>query len=159
MFFSVKEKIKAFKVRKNTIIEKSKTSYEIKQLLEDRQKHLVFLAADDMIRNGLNSKDKSILSSDYNMEQAKKMFGDTYNKINLPTRYVSDKHETSTPKFGFGKAAAPAVNSELAQMYKHLGIEEMLCKSEWLWNQYKFKNREKQSEEEATYSVACLVRC
>ena len=34
----------------------------------------------------------------------------------------------------------------------------MLCKSEWLWNQYKIKGREKQSEAECTYSVACLVR-
>lgn len=158
MFFSVKEKIKAFKVRKNTIIEKSKTSYEIKQLLEDRQKHLVFLAADDMIRNSLNGKDKSIINSDYSMEQAKKMFGETYNKINLPTRYAAEKHETSAPKFGFGKATSPAVNSDLTRMYNHSGIEEMLCKSEWLWNQYKLKNRDKQSDEEATYSVACLVR-
>ncbi|MBR1599808.1 MAG: hypothetical protein IJ661_12985 [Lachnospiraceae bacterium] len=158
MFFSVKEKIKAFKVRKNTIIEKSKTSYEIKQLLEDRQKHLVFLAADDMIRNSLNGKDKSIINSDYSMEQAKKMFGETYNKINLPTRYAAEKHETAAPKFGFGKATAPAANSDLMRMYNHSGIEEMLCKSEWLWNQYKLKNRDKQSDEEATYSVACLVR-
>ena len=158
MFFSVKEKIKAFKVRKNTIIEKSKTSYEIKQLLEDRQKHLVFLAADDMIRNSLNGKDKSLLSSDYNIEQAKKMFGEAYNKINLPTRYVPEKHEAAAPKFGFGKTAAPATNSDLTHMYNHSGIEEMLCKSEWLWNQYKFRNRDKQTEEEATYSVACLVR-
>ena len=86
------------------------------------------------------------------------MFGEAYNRINLPTRYASEKHETAAPKFGFGKAAAPATNMDLTRMYNHSGIEEMLGKSEWLWNQYKFKNREKQTEEEATYSVACLVR-
>ena len=159
MFFSVKEKIKAFKVRKNTIIEKSKTNYEIKQLLEDRQKHLVFLAADDMVRNGLNSRDKNILSSDFSMEQARRMFGETYNKISLPSRYETEKKEQSSgPKFGFGKSAQPATNSDLNQLYGHSGIEEMLCKSEWLWNQYKIKGKDKQNETECTYSVACLVR-
>ena len=72
LFFSVKEKIKAFKVRKNTIIEKSRTSYEIKKLLEDRQKHLVFLAANDMIKHGLNDKQSRILHDSYNMDRAKK---------------------------------------------------------------------------------------
>lgn len=159
LFFSVKEKIKAFKVRKNTIIEKSKTNYEIKQLLEDRQKHLVFLAADDMVRNSLNGKDRSILSSDFNMEQARRLFTETYNKISLPSRYEPEKHEQSSmPKFGFGKSSQPATSSDLTHMYNHSGIEEMLCKSEWLWDQYKIRGKEKQTEEECTYSVACLVR-
>ncbi len=160
MFFSVKEKIKAFKVRKNTIVEKSKTSYEIKQLLEDRQKHLVFLAADDMVKNSLNSKDRTIISAQYDIVQAKKMFTETYNKINLPSRYDTSKNQDthSSSKFGFGKASSPVVYSDISNMYKHAGIEEMLSKSEWLWNQYKTKNRDKQTEEEATYSVACLVR-
>jgi len=43
-------------------------------------------------------------------------------------------------------------------MYNHSAIEEMLCKSEWLWDQYKIRGKEKQTEEECTYSVACLVR-
>ncbi len=160
MFFSVKEKIKAFKVRKNTIVEKSKTSYEIKQLLEDRQKHLVFLAADDMVKNSLNSKDRTIISAQYDIVQAKKMFTETYNKVNLPSKYDTSKNQDthSSSKFGFGKSSSPVVYSDISNMYKHAGIEEMLSKSEWLWNQYKTKNRDKQTEEEATYSVACLVR-
>ncbi|MCR5701633.1 MAG: hypothetical protein K6G76_05745 [Lachnospiraceae bacterium] len=159
MFFSVKEKIKAFKVRKNTIIEKSKTNYEIKQLLEDRQKHLVFLAAEDMVRN-LSRGDKPILSSSYDMEQAKKMFNDTYHKTSLPSRYDSIRAEAaaSVPKFGFGKQAAPASQSGVFRLYNHSGIEDMVCKSEWLWNQYKVKGRETQTDEECTYSIACLVK-
>lgn len=157
MFFSVKEKIKAFKVRKNTIIEKSKTNFELKELLEDRQKHLVFLAADDLIRNGLNGKDKSKLSSDFDMEQARRMFSETYSKIVLSSRYNSDKQDPA-PKVRFGKSSQMVSSSSLTQLFNNSEIEEMLCKSEWLWNQYKIKGREKQSESECTYSVACLVR-
>jgi len=161
LFFSVKEKIKAFKVRKNNIMEKSKTNYEIKQLLEDRQKHLVFLAADDMIRHGLNNREMPIINSNYDIEKAKKMFGETYAKINLPSRYgtVKTKQETSSVvKFGFGKSTAATVSPELQQMFNNLKIEEMLCKSEWLWNQYIDKGHERQTPEECTYSVACLIR-
>ncbi|MBE5942233.1 MAG: hypothetical protein E7264_06820 [Lachnospiraceae bacterium] len=163
LFFSVKEKIKAFKVRKNTILEKSKTNYEIKQLLEDRQKHLVFLAADDMIRHGLNDKDSRILHDSYNMERAKKMFQDTYAKVNLPSKYDSGKHEAAAPapKFGFGKVVANASNAnnpELSKMFANLQMEELLCKSEWLWNQHTEKGQERQTEEEGTYSVACLIK-
>ena len=157
MFFSVKEKIKAFKVRKNTIIEKSKTNFELKELLEDRQKHLVFLAADDLIRNGLNGKDKSKLSSDFDMEQARRMFSETYSKIVLSSRYNTDKQEPA-PKVRFGKSSQMVSSSSLNQLFNNSEIEEMLCKSEWLWNQYKIKGRDKQSESECTYSVACLVR-
>lgn len=159
LFFSVKEKIKAFKVRKNTILEKSRTNYEIKKLLEDRQKHLIFLAADDMVRHGLNNKNMPVISSSYDMERAKKMFQDTYTKVSVPSKYMKNKQETvSTPKFGFGKAAAPVVHPELNRMFSNLQIEEMLCKSEWLWNQYKEKGKEKRTEEECTYSVACLIK-
>ncbi len=163
LFFSVKEKIKAFKVRKNTILEKSKTNYEIKQLLEDRQKHLVFLAADDMIRHGLNDKEARILHDSYNMERARKMFQDTYAKVNLPSKYDTEKQETATaaPKFSFGKvvaAASNASNPELTKMFSNLQMEELLCKSEWLWNQYIEKGQERQTEEEGTYSVACLIK-
>lgn len=159
LFFSVKEKIKAFKVRKNTILEKSRTNYEIKKLLEDRQKHLIFLAADDMVRHGLNNKNMPVISSSYDMERAKKMFQDTYTKVSVPSKYMKDKQETvSTPKFGFGKAVAPVVHPELNRMFSNLQIEEMLCKSEWLWNQYKDKGKEKRTEEECTYSVACLIK-
>lgn len=157
LFFSVKEKIKAFKIRKNTIIEKSKTNHEIKQLLEDRQKHLVFLAATDMIKTGLNNKDKQVLHSSYDREKAKKMVQETYGKLVLPQRYVV-KHETTNNKFGFGKVGGNTIDPELSKMFNNAIIEEMLCKSEWLWNQYAEKYRDKQTEEEATYSVACLIR-
>ncbi len=164
LFFSVKEKIKAFKVRKNTIIEKSKTNYEIKQLLEDRQKHLVFLAADDMIRHGLNDKNSRILHDSYNIDRARKMFRDTYSKINLPSKYDAGRQEapTATPKFSFGKAVSSSSSGsnspELNKMFGNLQIEEMLCKSEWLWNQYLDKGAARQTEEEGTYSVACLIK-
>lgn len=163
LFFSVKEKIKAFKVRKNTIIEKSKTNYEIKKLLEDRQKHLVFLAADDMIRHGLNDKESRILHDSYNIDKARKMFQETYTKINLPSKYDVSKTETpaAAPKFSFGKVVASATNNtspELAKMFANLQMEELLCKSEWLWNQYLEKGAARQSEEEGTYSVACLIK-
>ena len=159
LFFSVKEKIKAFKVRKNNIMEKSKTNYEIKKLLEDRQKHLVFLAADDMIRQELNNRDKHIINSHYDIEKSKKMFSDTYNKINLPSRYGTDKQESSSSsRFGFGKSSSTTVNPELQKMFSKSKIEDMLCKSEWLWNQYIDKEHEKQTKEECTYSVACLIK-
>jgi hypothetical protein len=158
LFFSVKEKIKAFKIRKNTIVEKSKTNYEIKQLLEDRQKHLVFLAATDMVKNGMSNKDKPVLYSSYDKEKAKKMVHDTYNRVVLPQRYETNQ-EAPTGKFGFGKSSAGSVNNiDLEKMFGNLIMEEMLCKSEWLWNQHTEKGHDKQTEEEATYSIACLVR-
>lgn len=157
LFFSVKEKIKAFKIRKNTIIEKSKTNYEIKQLLEDRQKHLVFLSATDMIKTGLSNKDKPVLNSSYDKDKAKKMVHETYSKIVLPQNYEV-KHESSGGKFGFGKSSSNSGDTELTKMFNNIIMEEMLCKSEWLWNQHTMKNRDRQTEEEATYSVACLIR-
>lgn len=157
LFFSVKEKIKAFKIRKNTIIEKSKTNYEIKQLLEDRQKHLVFLAATDMIKTGLSNKDKPVLYSSYDKDRAKKMVQETYSKIILPQNYEV-KHESSGGMFGFGKASSNSVDVELTKMFNNIIMEEMLCKAEWLWNQYTVKNRDRQTDEEATYSIACLIR-
>lgn len=157
LFFSIKEKIKAFKIRKDTIIEKSKTNIEIKELLEDRQKHLVFLAADDMIKNGLNNSDVRLISNSYNEERAKKMFHDTYSKINLPSKYEV-KQESSGGMFGFGKNNNSAVNHDLNKLFENSQMEDMICKSEWLWNQYTEKGKDKQTEEEVTYSVACLVK-
>lgn len=159
LFFSVKEKIKAFKIRKNTIIEKSKTNYEIKKLLEDRQKHLVFIAATDMIKTGLSNKDKPVLYSNYDKEKARKMVQETYGRITLPQNYEI-KHESagSGGKFGFGKSSSGSVDTELTKMFHNLIMEEMLCKSEWLWSQYTTKNHDRQTDEEATYSVACLIR-
>lgn len=158
LFFSIKEKIKAFKIRKNTIIEKSKTNYEIKKLLEDRQKHLVFLAAEDLIKNGLNNKDVRILSNAYNPDRSKKMFQDTFSKINLPSKYENTKQESGGGMFGFGKSSAPAGGMELNRLLANPQIEDMVCKSEWLWHQYQEKGKDRQTEEEVTYSVACLIK-
>lgn len=156
LFFSVKEKIKAFKIRKNAIMEKSKTNYEIKQLLEDRQKHLVFLVADDMFNRGLNNKDRQILSIAYNPDRSRKMFQDTYNSIVLPSKYDAAKQEGGS-KFGFGKSSNSGAN-ELNKMFANPEILDALCKSEWLWNQYSETGKDKQTEEECTYSVACLIK-
>lgn len=158
LFFSVKEKIKAFKIRKNTIIEKSKTNYEIKKLLEDRQKHLVFIAADDLIRNGLNNPNVRIISNTYNEDRSKKMFQETYAKVNLPSRYENARQEGGGAKFGFGKSSALSSGNELQKMFANPQIAEMICKSEWLWHQYQEKGKDKPTEEEVTYSVACLIR-
>lgn len=157
LFFSVKEKIKAFKIRKNTIIEKSKTNYEIKQLLEDRQKHLIFLAADDMVNQGLQNKDLQILSIAYNQDRARRMFQETYNKIVLPAKYGNVKPE-STPKFSFGKSANTGSSGALNRMFANPQIEDALCKSEWLWHQYIETGKGKQTKEECTYSIACLIK-
>ncbi len=158
LFFSIKEKIKAFKIRKDTIIEKSKTNIEIKELLEDRQKHLVFLAADDLIRNGLNNQDVRVISNTYNAERAKKMFHETYSKINLPSKYEVKQESSGGGMFGFGKNSNTATNHELNKMLENSQIKDMVCKSEWLWNQYIEKGKDKQTEEEVTYSVACLIK-
>ncbi|MCM1497950.1 MAG: hypothetical protein NC124_05735, partial [Clostridium sp.] len=158
LFFSVKEKIKAFKIRKNAILEKSKTNYEIKKLLEDRQKHLVFLAADDMIRNGLNNKDVRILSNTYNEERSKKMFHESFAKINLPSRYDNVKAEAGGGKFGFGKSSSASGGMDINKLLANPQIEDMVCKSEWLWNQYREKGKDRPTEEEVTYSVACLIK-
>lgn len=156
LFFSVKEKIKAFKIRKDNIIEKSKSNYEIKKLLEDRQKHLVFMAADDMVNHGLKNKDHPIISYGYEVEKARKMFTETYGKINLPSRYEA-AHQESGAKSLFGKAVAVSTDPHLQKMYEHSQIEDMLCKSEWLWHQYQDRGKARQTEEECTYSVACLI--
>lgn len=158
LFFSIKEKIKAFKIRKNTIIEKSKTNYEIKKLLEDRQKHLVFLAAEDLIKNGLNNKDVRILSNTYNPDRSRKMFQDTFAKINLPSKYENTKQESGGGMFGFGKSSASTGGIELNKLLANPQIEDMVCKSEWLWHQYQEKGKDRQTEEEVTYSVACLIK-
>ncbi len=157
LFFSVKEKIKAFKVRKDNIMEKSKSNYEIKKLLEDRQKHLVFMAADDMVNNGLRSKDHPIISSGYDKDKARKLFSETYNRIILPSKYDIYKHHDTAPKPRFGKAAAPAGDPFLNKLLDNAAMEDMLCKAEWLWHQYSEKGRDRQTDEECTYSVACLI--
>ena len=156
LFFSVKEKIKAFKVRKNSILEKSKTNYEIKKLLDDRQKALVFMTAEDMIINGLNSGKVNIISGSYDPKAAEKMLIKTYNEVVVPAKYK--KPEVQKSGGLFSKSSAPAIDPDLTKLLSDTKIEEMLLKSEWLWNQYAEKGNVKQTPEESTYSVVCLVK-
>ena len=156
LFFSVKEKIKAFKVRKNSILEKSKTNYEIKRLLDDRQKALVFMTAEDMIINGLNSGKVNIISGSYDPKAAEKMLIKTYNEVVVPAKYK--KPEVQKSGGLFSKSSAPAIDPDLTKLLSDTKIEEMLLKSEWLWNQYAEKGNVKQTPEESTYSVVCLVK-
>ncbi|MBQ8923574.1 MAG: hypothetical protein IJ053_02150, partial [Lachnospiraceae bacterium] len=157
LFFSVKEKIKAFKVRKNSILEKSKTNYEIKQLLDDRQKALVFMTAEDMITNGLNSGRVNIISNSYDPKVAEKYLIKTYNDIAVPSKYRKAEQQSSGGKL-FGKSSGPSVDPDLTKLLSDTKIEEMLLKSEWLWHQHSEKGAVKQTPEESTYSVVCLVK-
>ncbi|MGN0152150.1 MAG: hypothetical protein ACI39Q_06720 [Wujia sp.] len=156
LFFSVKEKIKAFKVRKNSILEKSKTNYEIKQLIDDRQKALVFMTAEDMIVNGLNSGRVNIINNNYDPKKAERYLIKTYNEIAVPAKYK--KQEVQAGGKLFGKSAAPAMDADLKKLLSDTKIEEMLLKSEWLWYQYEDKGNDKQTAEESTYSVVCLIK-
>ncbi len=156
LFFSVKEKIKAFKVRKNSILEKSKTNYEIKQMIDDRQKALVFMTAEDMIVNGLNSGKINIINNNYDPKKAEKYLVKTYADITVPAKYK--KAEATTGGKLFGKNAAPTMDADLKKLLSDTKIEEMLLKSEWLWYQYEDKGNDKQTPEESTYSVVCLIK-
>lgn len=156
LFFSVKEKIKAFKVRKNSILEKSKTNYEIKQMIDDRQKALVFMTAEDMIANGLNSGRVNIINNNYEPKKAERYLIKTYSDIPVPAKYK--KAEVQTGGKLFGKAAAPVMDADLKKLLSDTKIEEMLLKSEWLWYQYEDKGTDKQTPEESTYSVVCLIK-
>ena len=157
MFFSIKEKIKAFKVRKNAIVEKSKTNYEIKQMIDDRQKTLVFMAAEDMIVNGLNGGRVAIINSNYDPRKAENYLIRTYENVSVPAKYK--KHETSQGGGGlFGRKSAPTMDPDLRKLLDDSKIEEMLLKSEWLWHQFEDKGAEVQTEQEATYSVICLIK-
>lgn len=152
--FSIKEKIKAFKVRKNSIVEKNKANFEIKKLLEDRQKHLVFIAADEMIKHGLNNGKINIINSNYDTKKAEKMFLKTYGEIKLGTRYAQESTEKGSL---FGNKLSQSEQDAL-RLLRHPHLSEMIYKSEWLWNQYLDKGVDKQTPEERTYSVACLIK-
>ncbi len=161
MFFSIKEKIKAFKVRKNAILEKSKTNYEIKQMIDDRQKTLVFMAAEDMIVNGLNGGRIAIINSEYDPKTAEKYLVKTYDEIVVPARYRKAGSDHNQKQGGglFGRSASsPSMDNDLKQLLDDSKIEEMLLKSEWLWNQHNTKGQSEQTPQEATYSVVCLVK-
>lgn len=157
LFFSVKEKIKAFKVRKNTILEKSKTNYEIKQLIDDRQKTLVFMAAEDMIINGLNGGRIAIINSNYDPRKAERSLIKTYADTVVPAKYKKADAPSGGGKF-FGKNSAPAMDPDLRKLLDDSKIEEMLLKSEWLWYQYEDKGADVQTPLECTYSVVCLIK-
>lgn len=157
LFFSVKEKIKAFKVRKNSILEKSKTNYEIKQMIDDRQKALVFMTAEDMIVNGLNSGRVNIINNNYDPKIAEKHLIKTYAETVVPTKYKKADVPQSGGKL-FGKNSGPAMDPDLQKLLADTKNEEMLLKSEWLWYQYEDKGKEQQTPEEATYSVVCLIK-
>lgn len=157
LFFSVKEKIKAFKVRKNSILEKSKTNYEIKQMLDDRQKALVFLTAEDMISNGLNSGRVNIINNNYDPQKAEKLLIKDYAEIQVPAKYKKTG-EVQQSKGLFGKSSAPAIDPDLQKLLQDTKIEEMLLKSEWLWYQFEDKGVDKQTAEESTYSAVCLIK-
>ena len=157
LFFSVKEKIKAFKVRKNSILEKSKTNYEIKQMIVDRQKALVFMTAEDMIVNGLNSGKINIINNNYDPKAAEKHLIKTYAEIVVPAKYKKNEAPQTGGKF-FGKNSAPVIEADLQKLLSDTKIEEMLLKSEWLWYQYEDKGNDQQTPEEATYSVVCLIK-
>ena len=161
MFFSIKEKIKAFKVRKNAILEKSKTNYEIKQMIDDRQKTLVFMAAEDMIVNGLNGGRIAIINSEYDPKTAEKYLVKTYDEIVVPARYRKGGSDHNQKQGGglFGRSSSsPSMDNDLKQLLDDSKIEEMLLKSEWLWNQHSTKGQSEQTPQEATYSVVCLVK-
>ena len=157
LFFSVKEKIKAFKVRKNSILEKSKTNYEIKQMIDDRQKALVFMTAEDMVTNGLNSGRVNIISNSYDPKKAERYLIKTYSELQVPAKYKKAEVQQSGGKL-FGKSSAPAMDPDLKKLLSDTKIEEMLLKSEWLWYQYEEKGNVSQTPEESTYSVVCLVK-
>jgi hypothetical protein len=158
MFFSIKEKIKAFKVRKNAILEKSKTNYEIKQMIDDRQKTLVFMACEDMIVNGLNGGKIAIISSDYDPKVAEKHLIKTYENIAVPSRYKKSDSSQANKGGLFGRSVAPTMDNDLRKLLDDSKIEEMLLKSEWLWYQHDTKGQAEQTPQEATYAVVCLVK-
>jgi hypothetical protein len=156
LFFSVKEKIKAFKVRKNSILEKSKTNYEIKQMIDDRQKALVFMAADDMINSVLNAGTIQIISNSYDPKVAEKLLMKTYPEIVVPSKYKKNEQQSGGKLFG--KSSANPLDADIKKLLTDPKIEEMLFKSEWLWHQYQDKGNDVQTPEESTYSVVCLIK-
>lgn len=153
--FSVKEKIKAFKVRKNSILEKSKANFEIKKLLEDRQKHLIFLTATDMIENELENGKVNIINTNFDPIKADRILTKTFNEIVLPFRYK--RMAPQQTKNIFGKATAVS-DEELRTILLNRDVQDLLYKAEWLWYQYEDKRVDAQTPEEITYSVACLVK-
>lgn len=155
-FFSVKEKVKVFDVRKKSIVEKNNKNKEVYSMLDNRQKILLFMAAEDMVVNGLNSTKKMVLASSYDINTAKKYLHDTYVRTALPEKYKEENEQGGGGLFGKKQQAMPA---DLVSLCKVAIVEEMLCKSEYLYHQHTLKGIDKPSNEEMTYSVACLIKC
>ena len=144
--FSVREKIKAFKIRKDSIIERNKTNREIKKLLEDRQKHLVFMTAADMIRDCVEYSDIQVLSTAYEPKKAEKLLTKTYSNISLS----SNKYQMPSRIFGG--------NDNLKKLLANPRVADCVCKSDWLWFQYIDKRNDHATKEERTYAVAYLIK-
>ena len=155
-FFSVKEKVKVFDVRKKSIVEKNNKNKEVYSMLDNRQKILLFMAAEDMVVNGLNSTKKMVLASSYDINTAKKYLHETYVRTALPEKYKEQNEQGGGGLFGKKQQAMPA---DLVSLCKVAIVEEMLCKSEYLYHQHTLKGIDKPSNEEMTYSVACLIKC
>ena len=126
-------------------------------MIDDRQKALVFMTAEDMICNGLNSGRINIINNNYDPKVAEKQLIKTYAEIVVPAKYKKAEAPQSGGKF-FGKNSGPAMDPDLQKLLSDTKIEEMLLKSEWLWNQYEDKGNDQQTPEEATYSVVCLIK-
>lgn len=149
--FSVRERIKAFKIRKDTIIEKNKTNLEIKGMLEDRQKHLVFMAANDMVENGVEHAKVQVMSNGYDPRKVEKNITKIYEGITLNNNY----HSAPTGggfKFGGGG------NDETKKLMSDTRVADCVSKSEWLWTQHQEKGQDQATKEERTYSVAYLIK-
>ena len=56
----------------------------------------------------------------------------------ISDRYKKAEAPQSGGKF-FGKNSGPAMDPDLQKLLSDTKIEEMLLKSEWLWNQYEDK--------------------
>ncbi len=148
--FSIREKIKAFKIRKDSIIEKNKTNLEIKSMLEDRQKHLVFMAAEDMVKNGVEQAKVQVMSNGYDPRKVEKQLQRAYEGIVLSNKYTPV--QSGGFKFGGGG------NDEFKKLMSNAKVADCVSKSEWLWNQYVEKGQDAATKEERTYSVAYLIK-
>ena len=126
-------------------------------MIDDRQKTLVFLAAEDMVANGLNGGRVAIINSNYDPKIAEKYLIKTFADVVVPSKYR--RGEVGQQSGGlFGRKVAPSMDPDLRKLLDDSKIEEMLLKCEWLWYQYEDKGEADQTPQEATYSVVCLVK-
>jgi hypothetical protein len=126
-------------------------------MIDDRQKTLVFMAAEDMITNGLNGGRIAIINSNYDPKTAEKYLVKTYADVVVPNKYRRGEVGQSSGGL-FGRKVAPAMDPDLRKLLDDSKIEEMLLKAEWLWYQHDDKGQAEQTPQEATYSVVCLIK-